>query len=120
MTANIEIVYAERASVLRIANAGVRFRPPVALVGKTAPYVPLDRKMVWIRRENGGLAAVLFKPGVRGCPPGATSVRASQYQGQLRHVVSDRVRCRRRHGQWHARFNLDTARAQLIESLGRR
>lgn len=63
MTANIEIVYAERAAVLRVANSGIRFRPPAPLVGKTPPSVPLDRKIVWVHRD-GLLRPVLFKPGV--------------------------------------------------------
>jgi len=77
MTANIEIVYAERMSVLRVANAGIRFRPPAALVGKTAPNPPLDRKMVWIRRD-GAIAAVLFKPGV------SDGVLTEVVEGELR------------------------------------
>jgi HlyD family secretion protein len=63
MTANIEVVYAERSTALRVANAGIRFRPPADLVGKTPPSVPLDRKMVWVRRD-GIPTPVLFKPGV--------------------------------------------------------
>ncbi len=63
MTANIEVVYAERAAVMRVANAGIRFRPPESLLGVKAPAVPLDRKVVWVRR--GGIPTpVLFKPGV--------------------------------------------------------
>ena len=63
MTANIEVVYAERATALRVANAGIRFRAPESLVGKKPPAVPLDRKVVWVRRA-GVATPVFFKPGV--------------------------------------------------------
>jgi HlyD family secretion protein len=64
MTANVEIVYAERASVLRVANAGLRFRASPEL-GKqaAAAAVPLDRKLVWLLRD-GVAKPILFKPGV--------------------------------------------------------
>ena len=63
MTANIEVVYAERATVLRVANAGIRFRPPANLLGVKPPVIPLDRKVVWVRRD-GLSTPLLFKPGV--------------------------------------------------------
>jgi HlyD family secretion protein len=63
MTANIEIVYAERETVLRVPNAAIRFRPPADMQGKTPPAVPLDRKVVWVRRE-GSPTPLFFKPGV--------------------------------------------------------
>jgi HlyD family secretion protein len=64
MTANIEITYGERASVMRVPNAGIRFRPPAEFVGRSPPVVPLDRRLVWVEREGGRLEPVLFKPGV--------------------------------------------------------
>jgi HlyD family secretion protein len=64
MTANVEIVYAERASVVRVANAALRFRASPDLAGKASPAaVPLDRKLVWVLRD-GVATPVLFKPGV--------------------------------------------------------
>lgn len=63
MTATIEIVYAERESALRVPNAGIRFRPPAEVQGKTTPVVPLDRKVVWLKR-GGAAVPVFFKPGV--------------------------------------------------------
>jgi len=63
MTANIEVVYAERTTALRVPNAAIRFRPPTELVGKSPPPVPLDRKMVWVRRGAVSMP-VLFRPGV--------------------------------------------------------
>jgi HlyD family secretion protein len=64
MTANVEIVYAERASVLRVANAGLRFRASPELAGKASPAAtPLDRKLVWVLRD-GVAKPILFKPGV--------------------------------------------------------
>ncbi len=63
MTANIEVVYAERATALRVANGAIRFRPPESLLGKKPPAVPLDRKVVWVQRA-GLPTPVFFKPGV--------------------------------------------------------
>ena len=70
MTANIEIVYAERASVVRVANAGIRFHPPSELVGKKAPTAPLDRKVVWLLRDGAVTAgsfatALVIGPSAR-------------------------------------------------------
>src|SRR5581483_4166089 len=64
MTANVEIVYAERPSVLRVANAALRFRASPDLSAKASPGpVPLDRKLVWALRD-GVDRPILFKPGV--------------------------------------------------------
>lgn len=63
MTANIEIVYAERTSAIRVTNAGIRFHPPAELAGKNVKTAPLDRKVVWVLRD-GAVTAALFKPGV--------------------------------------------------------
>ena len=64
MTANIEVIYAERKDALRVANAAIRFRPPAEISGKTplSPQ-PQDRKTVWVLRQ-GKPEAVFFKPGV--------------------------------------------------------
>lgn len=64
MTANVEIVYAERASAIRVANSGLRFRAAPELAGKV-PLVaaPLDRKTVWVLRD-GVPRPITFKPGV--------------------------------------------------------
>lgn len=63
MTANIEVIYANRKDALRIANAGIRFRPPAELTGHNPPPVPQDRKMAWVLR-SGTPSGVPFKPGV--------------------------------------------------------
>ncbi len=63
ITANIEVLYAERKDVLGVANAGIRFRPPAELTGHTPPPVPQDRKVVWVLR-SGTPTPVFFKPGV--------------------------------------------------------
>jgi HlyD family secretion protein len=54
MTANIEIVYAERASVLRIANAAIRFRAAPELAGKAPPHCsdrsePMEGPLIGLR-----------------------------------------------------------------------
>jgi len=62
MTATVEVVYADRADVLRVPNAALRFHPPPELVGKAATTAPLGRKLVWLERA-GRLEPVTFKPG---------------------------------------------------------
>jgi HlyD family secretion protein len=62
MTANIEVVYADRSDVLRVENAALRFRPPPDLLGQTPP-APQGRKLVWVLRD-GAPVAVVIKPGV--------------------------------------------------------
>ena len=62
MTANVEVVYANRKDVLRVPNAALRFRPPVELAGKVAP-LPLGKKLVWIERATR-LVPVVIEPGV--------------------------------------------------------
>jgi HlyD family secretion protein len=64
MTANLEIVYAERADVVRVPNAAIRFHPPSAVVGAIAPTPPQGQKLVWIERA-GVPVPVMFVPGVR-------------------------------------------------------
>lgn len=63
MTANIEVIYAERKDALRLPNAAIRFRPPAELSGKTPAPAPQDRKAVWVLR-GGTPTTVFFKPGV--------------------------------------------------------
>lgn len=78
MTANVEIVHAERASVVRVPNAAVRFRPPAAVAGGASIVPPLGKKQVWVLRD-GHATPVVFEPGVsddtytevvRGLEPG--------------------------------------------------
>jgi HlyD family secretion protein len=63
MTANLEVVYADRADVVRVANAALRFHPRPEQVGKSPPAPPLGRRLVWVDR-GGALAPVVFRPGV--------------------------------------------------------
>jgi len=63
MTANLEIVYADRDSALRVPNAAIRFRPPPALAGTTPPTAPQGKKLVWVLRA-GTPTPVVFEPGV--------------------------------------------------------
>jgi HlyD family secretion protein len=63
MTANIEVVTAERADVVRVPNAAVRFHPPGELAGRVPKVAPLGKKLVWVLR--GGIPeAVAFEPGI--------------------------------------------------------
>lgn len=62
MTANLEIVYAERTDTLRVSNAAIRFRPPTEIAGKTAA-APQGKKLVWALRADKPVA-VVFEPGV--------------------------------------------------------
>ncbi len=62
MTANLEVVYADREDVVRVANAALRFHPP-AERGKSSPVAPLGKKQVWLDR-GGQLVPVVFTPGV--------------------------------------------------------
>ena len=52
MTANLEVVYADRKDALRVSNAALRFRPPVELAGKPAIIAPPGKKTVWVVREG--------------------------------------------------------------------
>ncbi len=63
MTANLEVVYADRADVVRVANAALRFHPTAAQVGGTPATAPLGQRLVWIERGTR-LAPVMFEPGV--------------------------------------------------------
>ena len=54
MTANVTVVYADRADVLRVPNAAVRFRAPPAMVS-TAPSAPAlrpDQRLLWVLRDG--------------------------------------------------------------------
>ena len=65
MTANIEVVYAERADALRVAERRHPL-PPARGVSRARSRrrVPLDRKkLVWVLRA-GAPTPVVFKPGV--------------------------------------------------------
>lgn len=63
MTANLEIVHAERATAVRVPNAAVRFRAPAPLAGKTPMVAPRGQKLVWVLRA-GTPAQLAFTPGV--------------------------------------------------------
>ncbi len=52
MTANLEVIYADRKDVNRVANAALRFRPPPQLAGKTGVAVPPGKKVVWVMRAG--------------------------------------------------------------------
>ena len=54
MTANVTVVYADRADVLRVPNAAVRFRAPPAMVS-TAPAAPAlrpDQRLLWVLQDG--------------------------------------------------------------------
>jgi HlyD family secretion protein len=64
MTANLEVVYADRADALRVTNAALRFHPRPDQIGGTPPPVPpLGQRLVWVER-GARLAPVRFTPGV--------------------------------------------------------
>jgi len=63
MTANIEVIYADRENVVRVANSALRFHPPAQVAGPKPPQPPIGKKLVWIERA-GKLAPVVFTPGV--------------------------------------------------------
>ena len=63
MTANLEIVYAERTDVIRVPNAAIRFRAPQSIAGTTPQVAPQGKKLVWVLRPSGP-TAVVFQPGV--------------------------------------------------------
>ncbi|HET9625400.1 MAG TPA: efflux RND transporter periplasmic adaptor subunit [Kofleriaceae bacterium] len=64
MTANLEIVYAERGDVVRVANAALRFQPPAALALTAGAPPPLGKKRVWVLRGDVPVPVVI-EPGVR-------------------------------------------------------
>ncbi|MFT3698646.1 MAG: efflux RND transporter periplasmic adaptor subunit [Kofleriaceae bacterium] len=79
MTANVEIVYAERAETVRVPNAAIRFRAPAELA-TTAPSTPLGKKLVWVMR-GGEPKPVVFEPGVSDGT--FTEVRSGLDAGEL-------------------------------------
>jgi len=60
MTANLEVVYAERADAVRVPNAAIRFRPPPEIARAETPR---GMKLVWVHR-GVMLVPIAFKPGV--------------------------------------------------------
>src|SRR5262249_33718290 len=55
MTANVSVVYYEKAEALRVPNAALRFRPPPKLVGSSGGADENragDRRTVWIARSG--------------------------------------------------------------------
>jgi HlyD family secretion protein len=80
MTANLEIVYAERAGVVRVPNAAIRFRPPPEIAGATPKTAPQGKKLVWVLRGGVPTAAV-FEPGVSDGT--YTEVKAGLTGGEL-------------------------------------
>jgi len=63
MTANLEVIYADRKDVLRVANAALRFRAPIELAGKTPEAAPAGQKLVWALR-GGAPVQVVVTAGV--------------------------------------------------------
>jgi HlyD family secretion protein len=63
MTANLEVIYADRKDVLRVANAALRFRAPSELAGKAPRTAPPGNKIVWIMR-GGEPRSALITTGV--------------------------------------------------------
>ncbi len=65
MTANLNVTYADRADVVKIPNAALRFRPPISWMGKPAvpPAPASDHKTVWILRAAAPVA-VSVRTGV--------------------------------------------------------
>lgn len=61
MTANLEVIYADRNDVTRVANAALRFHPR-AQAGQSQP-LQLGKKIVWIDR-GGRIVRAMFTPGV--------------------------------------------------------
>jgi len=59
MTANLEVVYAERADAVRVPNAAIRFRPPPEVAKAEVPH---GKKLVWVQRA-GMLAPIPITPG---------------------------------------------------------
>ena len=61
MTANLEVVYADRADVVRVPNAALRFHPAPE-IARTAPVVAPGKKLAW-RLAGGRLEPVVVTPG---------------------------------------------------------
>lgn len=63
MTAEVEIIIADKKDVLRVPTAALRFIPPPSTSIKAKPDENSGDSYVWILLENGQLAAVPVKPG---------------------------------------------------------
>lgn len=58
MTANLEVIYADRKDVLRVANAALRFRAPPELARGVA-MPPLGQRLVWQLRAGRPVPVVI-------------------------------------------------------------
>jgi HlyD family secretion protein len=66
MTANVTVVYADRAEALRVPNAALRFRAPPEMIAKGGPPPTLgatDQRTVWLL-QGGEARPVAVKVGV--------------------------------------------------------
>ncbi|HEY6784781.1 MAG TPA: hypothetical protein VI159_07505, partial [Gemmatimonadales bacterium] len=65
MTANVTVVYADRADVLRVPNAALRFRASPALVARSgaAPPVKGNERVIWVL-QDGEARPVTVRVGV--------------------------------------------------------
>jgi HlyD family secretion protein len=63
MTANLDIVHADRKDVLRVPNAALRFHAPPDMAGKSPLSAPPGRRVVWVMRA-GTPVALVITPGV--------------------------------------------------------
>ena len=52
MTANVTVIYADRANAVRLPNAALRFRAPEDVLAQTSPLPSLrvDQRLVWVMR----------------------------------------------------------------------
>jgi HlyD family secretion protein len=63
MTANVEVVYADRADVLRVPNAALRFHPRADRTGASTRAPAPGKKLVWLERK-GKQVPIELTPGV--------------------------------------------------------
>jgi len=80
MTANLEIVYADRTDVMRVPNAAIRYRPPATLIN-AATTPALGKKQVWVLRDG--------KPSAAEVDPGVTDGSYTEVKSGLH--IGDRV-----------------------------
>ena len=52
MTANLEVIYADRKDVVRVSNAALRFRPSPEIAGTTSLVPPTGKKLLWVLRQG--------------------------------------------------------------------
>ena len=65
MTANLDVVYADRASVVRVPNAALRFHAPAPLASSAPASPPPGARVVWIAGPAGAAPrAVTIEIGV--------------------------------------------------------